>query len=360
MKQVASTALSYALKFLGWWVHELSMTLEELRSRLTPRWRRSLTVYVSRSRLQIVEGDARNTPAILEVGRSDPGGELALTLTEEQRATLAGGRWARLVFDPEFAFIRPLRMPLAALPHLAAAIELQLAKLLPINPALLRSDFEIVTIDPDGAAVDVELAALKHSDIEPIEHALGQWGLRPGSIHLQGGSDSRVRFKFRAPEAHRNRFAISRLDVFWAAGATTLALCAAAVFAVQSIRAHNSLERALQQTSAPAAAVLQQRQELISRLETLSLISQGERTPTAAAILAEVTTHLNRDTWLSTFELQGHELRLVGLSPESAATVKDLAASPLITEVQLRSSASAGTNTGKDRFEITARVKAGT
>jgi hypothetical protein len=360
MKHLTSTAMRNVLKFLSWWLRELSTALEALRSLLLPRWRRSVTVYVSRSRLKIVEGDSPSNSAILEMTRTESGSDLMHALSEAQRATLGGRRRARLVFDSELAFVRPLSMPLAALPHLASAIELQLPKLLPVNASLLRSHFEILAIDPDGASVDIELAALKRSDIDPIENALEQWGLQLGSVHLGSDSDARVRFKFGASNARSSPFAITRVDTFWAASAAALAVCAVAVFAVQAVRAHKSLERALAQTSAQAAAVLQQRQRLISRLETLSLISQAERTPTAAAILADVTAHLSRDAWLTTFELKGRDLRLVGLSSESAAVVKELAASALVTDVELHSSMSAGTNTGKDRFEITAQVKAGT
>jgi len=360
MKYVTSAALRNALKFLNWWVLELTTVLEALRSQLIPGWRRSLTVYVSRSRLQIVEGDSRSNSAIFEVARAERSSELALALSEEQRASLGGRRRARLVFNSELAFVRTLRMPLAALPHLASAVELQMPKLLPMNAGLLRSDFEIVAIDPEGAAVDVELAALKRSAIDPIENALNHWGLQLASIHLGTDSDSRVRFTFGAPDAPANRFAITRVDTFCAAGAAAMAVCAVGIFAVQTIRAHKSLEEALTQTNSPAAAVLQQRQRLIARLETLSLISQAERAPTAAAVLADVTAHLNREAWLTTFELKGRDLRLVGLSSESAAVVRELAASALITDVELHSSVSAGNSTGKDRFEITAQVKAGT
>jgi Fimbrial assembly protein (PilN) len=114
----------------------------------------------------------------------------------------------------------------------------------------------------------------------------------------------------------------------------------------------------LAETTAEAVTVLRQRQELVSQLETLSLISDSERAPTAAAVLADVTAHLNKAAWLTTFELKGRDLRLVGLSPDSSAVVRGLAEASFIGETQLRSSTSASGNTGKERFEITAQVKA--
>jgi len=356
MKRLATTAFGSAWNFLNWWIAELNSTFEDLRAHLSPRWRRSLTVYVSRSHLQFKESDLHRSATVLELTRT----QWPRELPKSQQAAIAVGRRARLVFNAEFAFVRSVRMPSAALPHLASAMELQLPKLLPIDPALLRSDFEITAMDPNGAWVDIDLAAVRRSDIEPIENAVRQWGLQPGSVHLGNDSEPRPRFKFAATDAQVNRLAVTRNDLLLAAGAATLTVCAIAVFAVQAVRAHRALELALVQTSAQATLVLEQRQQLIARLETLSLISKAERMPTAAAILAEVTNRLNRDAWLTTFELKGRDLRLVGWSAEPAAIVKELTSSALITEVQLRSSMAGSTHSGKDRFEITAQVKAGT
>jgi hypothetical protein len=126
------------------------------------------------------------------------------------------------------------------------------------------------------------------------------------------------------------------------------------VFAVQTVRAESSLTQALAASSADVAVVLEQRQELISGLETLALLTQSG--PTTAAVLADVTTHLNRDAWMTDFELKGNDLRLAGFSSDPATTVKGLVAAALITHVELHSSVSTPAGV---RFEITARVKAG-
>jgi general secretion pathway protein L len=360
MKNIASTALRQSLGFLSWWLTELREVLEDVRSHLAPRWRRSLTVYVARSHVKIVDGDVRSNPVTIEMPVAELGSsEAASSLSAAQSAVLASGRRARLVFDPQFAFIQPLHLPLATLPHLDSAIELQKPKLLPLEAAALRTDFEIVAVEQHSGTVKVELAAIKRGDIEPIEKAIEQWGLRLGSIHLgRADEDARLRFKFGASDARAGNYAMTRTDTLLAGCAVIFALCATGVFAIQSVRAQKSLERALAQTSNEATAVLQQRQQLISRLDTLSLVADSERAPTAAAILADVTTHLNHDSWLTTFELKGRDLRLVGLSIDPAVLVKDLGTSPLIGDVELRSSMSANNSSGKEKFEIVAQVRA--
>jgi Tfp pilus assembly protein PilN len=359
MKLTMSTILRGAFTFLNWWFQELSGALEDLRSRLAPRWRRSLTVFVTRSRLQIIDADDATDAPIVDVLRSDLTLDLTSSIAEEQRPLLAAGRRVRLVLDPDLAFVQRMRMPLATLPHLASAIELQMPKLFPVSVASLKSDFEIREIDSQNASVDLDLAAIKLSDTEPIETVVESLGLHIVSIHLGSASEPRVRFKFGASDTRVNRFAITRADTLLTLSAAALAICLVAVFFVQAFRAHRSLEQALAHTNAAAATVLQQRQQLISRLETLSQVSKAERTTSAAVILSDLTRRMDQSAWLTTFELKGHKLRLVGFSPEPATAVKELAGSGLISDVELHSSASAATNSGKDRFEITARVKGG-
>lgn len=359
MKRLASATFHSAGRFLEWWLLELRSALEDLRSRLAPRWRPSVTVFVSRSGLQLVDGDPRSSVPVLDLPRSESGYEPPPPLSAEQQTTFTPGRRTCLVFDADLAFTRPLRMPLAALAHLDSALDLQTPKLLPMDRSLLRTDFEVVAVDQLKAAVDIELAALKRGDIETVERVINQLGLQLGEIHLGRPEDPRFRFKFGTSRAPVTRFAVSRVNGFWAAGALMLAFCAVAIFAIEAVRAQQSLTQALAETGAAASAALEERQALIARLETLSIVAQVERTPTAAAVLTEVTKRLNRGVWLTVFELRGRELRLVGLSAEPATTVKELAESTLITGVELRSSMSANENVGKDRFEITAQVKGG-
>jgi len=344
--------------FLAWWILELRTALAELCTLVAPRWRKRLTVFVSRARLQVVDGDSRSDPPVVDLARTESGSLPLPPLSEVQTAVVIKGRRAQLVFDPDFAFIRRLRMPLAALAHLDSAIELQQPKLLPLEAGLLSAAYEIATIDEPNAAIDIDLAAVKRSDVEPLEKALEQWGLQVDSMHLGRAADSRFRFAFATSRTHPDHFLTTGGDILWAASAVALMVCALAVWELQTVRAERSLQQALADTAEQASAVLEKRQQLTSRLETLAQLARIERTPTAAAILTDITRHLNRDVWLTTFELKGRTLRIVGLAADPAATVKDLAASTLITDIELRSSMFAGTNTGKDRFEITAQIRA--
>jgi Tfp pilus assembly protein PilN len=139
--------------------------------------------------------------------------------------------------------------------------------------------------------------------------------------------------------------------------ASLLGVAAIAVCSIQAYRAQSALDRTQIRTHGEASLVLEQRQRLLTRLEPLTALSRLERSPTAAAILTDVTTRVPGDTWLSSFELKGLSLRLIGSSPDAGAVVRQLANSGTLTDVELRNSTSAGAGSGRDRFEIVAQIK---
>jgi len=339
-------------KFLKWWIGEVKGALDDARAYLVPRWRRTIAFYVSRDCIEIRKGDAQSTA--IEIPRSQLNVPDPPPLPGD---ILTGGRRVRVIVDPDMAFIHAFQMPLATLSHLDSAIALQKPKWLPMDSSLVLTDFEVVSIDNDSQSVWVDLAAVKRDEIHPIEDVVHRWGLEIDSVELGRPGSEPTRFKFRGSDGGVRRYAMSRAHFGLVVSAFMLFLGVAGVSVIQEVRAQRALERAFAETSSQAEAVLRQRQELLSRLETLSIISQSERAPTAAAVLADVTAHLNKDAWLTTFELKAQGLRFIGVSSDPAALVTGLSAASFIAEPQLRSSTSVAGGVGRERFEITAQVK---
>jgi general secretion pathway protein L len=346
-------------RFFRWWATELSGCVQDILARLAPGWRRTATVYVGRQVLRIVDADPADDQKIVEVVRPDHGSETLPPLPDAERGSLKPGRRVRLVFDADFAFVKLLCLPLAALPHLKPAINLQLPKWVPMSLDRLATDFAIVALKPEQAVMEVELAALKRTDIEYSASVVRSWGLRLSSIHLAGPPDRPPRFRFVTSDIHSRRFEITRTDSILIGTAAALIVAALAVSTVQGYRAAGALDRAQLRTSVEAAIVLEQRQHLIARLEPLATLSSLERATSTATLLTDITQHVPQDSWLTTFEMKGRNLRLVGVSPDAAAVVKLLTTSALLANVELRSSTSAGVGSNKERFEITAELRGG-
>lgn len=346
------------VRFFRWWGTELGSAVHDLLAIIAPRWRRAVTVYIDAKQLIIVGGDSTCTPPLVEIARSHLQSELPADLPEEVSSMLEKGRRVRLVLAAEHAFVRQLRLPMAALPHLKSAVSLQLSKLLPIEPALLLTDFVIAASDPQALTLDIDLASVRRSDVERITKRIQGWGLQIASIQLADTLEASPRFRFESKNALSSVATVGRVDRVLMGTAAALGLACSAVAITQSYRAERALDYAADQAHQAAGPALGRRQHLLARMEPLAELSRQENSAIAGALLTEITALVPRDSWLTTFELKEHHVRLVGITPDSAALVTRLASSAMLTEVELRTSMSAGIGTGKDRFEIAAETRA--
>ena len=252
--------------------------------------------------------------------------------------------------------MRQFQVPLAVLPHLDGAIALLLPKLLPLDAKELLTDFAVASRDPTNRAACIDLAALKKTDVNPVLDHLRAWGLQIFSTHL-GEPTSTRRFRFSADGVFGFALKLQRSDRVLIGVAATLGLACASVAATESYRSQVSLEQAKTATRVTAATALAHRQELLARLEPLHALAELEAAPSATALLAEVTMLVPQNTYLTTLELKGSHVRIVGVSPNSGNVVKLMSSSQLLNDVALRSSMSLGIGTGLDRFELTAELK---
>jgi hypothetical protein len=358
MKTLLNTTIAQGTRLFRWWVSELESIAQDLLTLIAPTWSRPLTMQVAPHRLLISGGAAAPPHLMVELERSPPNSILPETLPELNTSSLDRGRRVRVLLAHDYAFVNHLRLPLAAGPHLKSAVSLQIPKLMPLDAAQLMTDFEIVRADPDKSGIDVEVASVKRSEVEPLLAHIRSWGFRVASVHL-GTANLTSRFHFSIASSASRLSKITRTDRALIGTALCVGLACAAVAVIQSYRADHALVRAQNLTRAPASALLARRLEVTSRLEPLKALSKLENSNQVGALLGELSTLIPHDTWLTTLDIKGRQLRMVGLSPDSAGLVRLLAGSSLLTEVELRSSMSAGIGTGKDRFEISATAQEG-
>jgi hypothetical protein len=358
MKRRLHAAMELALHFMRWWSAELRLCLSDLQRLLLPRWRRALTVYIDAGRMVWTDGQPGFSGHFHEILRPHWKAALPEELPEPILGAFEPGRRVELRVASQQAFIHRLRLPLAALPHLKTAVALHVGKLMPLDPALLLTDCAIANVDATTGTLSIDLAALKRADVEPMILRIRGWGFRIASIQLSESPDSVPRFRFIDAERHHGMEA-GRTSRILVGAAAALSLLCVGVTGTQSYRAQRALDHVEQHYAATAGIALDRRQQLLTQLEPLIALSRLENGPAAAALLADVTALVPRDTWLTTFEFKDHHLRMVGISPDSSTLVKHLSSSALLTDLELRSSMSAGVGTGKERFEITADTKSG-
>jgi general secretion pathway protein L len=356
MKTTLDTALAQAARLFRWWILELESIAQDLLALIAPTWSRPLTMQVAPHRLVISDGAAASLQLILELERSPQNSNLPETLPESNTLSLDRGRRVRVLLAPDYAFVNRLRLPLVAVPHLKSAVSLQIPKLMPLDAGQLMTDFEITSTNPDKSVIDIEIAAVRRSEVEPLLAQIRSWGFRVASVHLDTANLT-SRFHFSSADSSTHLPTMTRTDRALIGTALCVGLACAAVAVIQSYRADHALARAQNLTLAPARAAFARRLDLTNRLEPLKALSKLESSITVGALLNQLSALIPHDTWLTTLEVKGRQVRMVGLSPDSAGLVKVLTGCPLFTDVELRSSMSAGIGIAKDRFEISATAQ---
>jgi general secretion pathway protein L len=356
MRQGLTRAREQIATFLRWWWSELAAALQDGLSSVAPRWRRPLTVRIAPDRVVVTDSAADSNTIAIEFERVPNNAPLPTVLPDIVGRSIEAGRRVTVLISAHYGFVNRLSLPLAAKPHLASAVALQLPKLLPMDPAALLSDYRVTRTDVDRARLDIEVAALRRSDVEPLLVVIRGWGLRIADLQLEPTPREQTRFQFATGTGDGRLASISRRDRMLLGAAVCLGLACAATAVAQGYRADRALAQAQERTTTEASAALAARLQLNARLAPLQSLSEIERSERTAAILSELSLLIPLDTWLTTFELKGRQIRLVGLSPDTSGLVKRLASANQLADVELRSSMSAGIGTGKDRFEVSATV----
>ncbi len=344
-------------RFLRWWFGEIQSFVHDVIAQLAPTWSRSITIFLEKGRIRIVDTPPVSDEPLLDIDYESTNTELTESVTAQIKALLKGGGRAHLVVCSGRSFIQQLRMPVAALPHLQTAVSLQFPKLLPMRPDELLTAIELVSADSRIGIID--LAALKRAEIEPVFKAVTAAGLRVSSIRLADDLKATPRFRFQFSNATGRDSSLRRVDKLLVGIAAGLGLACTAVTVTQSYRATHALSLAEAHILPAATAALDRRQALLNKLEPLTALTELESRAALAPLLAELTSTLPQDTWITTFEMKDRRLRIVGVTPDSATLVKLMSSSGSLNDVELRSSMSAGVGTGKDRYEITAEIKGG-
>jgi general secretion pathway protein L len=356
MRQKIESALRVLSRLLRWWWAELQSCAHDLTGFLAPRRRRPLSVYWNATRLLFVDessdpGTMGEIPCIDAMGHLPESPSAFLVGVREQNNRI------RVFVSSERAYIRQFQLPSAVLPHLDAAVALQLPKLLPVDPSELLTDFEVTASNPSLKVLSIEIAAVKRAEVDATLNRLELWGLRIVATHLRDPSDPAHRFRFGPAAIFGQRFKLRRSDRVLAVLAAALGLACVSVAATESYRSQVSLERAQALSRVPASAATVRRQELLARLEPLHALTQLESAPSATALLAELTMLVPQNSWLTTLEFRDSHIRIVGVSPNSGDVVRLMSSSPLLDNIALRSSTSLGIGTGMDRFELSADLK---
>jgi general secretion pathway protein L len=194
--------------------------------------------------------------------------------------------------------------------------------------------------------------------VQAAQRQVRQLGYDPIAIGLAAEAGPRLRYVFAREKRRRP------LRMGWAAAAVFLA---ASLFGASLLYAasHHAGRAALLTHAADAVKTEALKAQTVkAQAETMvsggHLLAGRAQEPRVLDVLLEVTRALPDDSWLSTFELNGNEVHLIGTSRSASSLIERLAAVPLFEHPHFRSAITpqtASREKGAERFDIALTVR---
>lgn len=359
IRQVAGQFTPRASRFLRWW-------RDSLRSWLPLRWQWALGWSPARLLLRLDE-DA--LLAYSDVAGSDSG---AIRLPWPcPPAALEAALPPRLRRLPRFWLLpvaqvlqRRMRLPAAAAGRLHDVVGFEIDRQTPFSADQVVYDVRV--LGPVGTAqLEVELVVLPRRQLDQWQEQAGEWATVLAGLDVlaaPGSDDAGVPLRVNLlPPAQRHRSADPqrRRDLLLLATAVVLLGLAGGRILDNRQEAANGLRAQVQDHSRQARAVSDQRAELQALVDGARFLEERRaRQPSSLQVWNELSRLLPTGTYLEKIGIENGTVQLIGLSREASQLVPLLQPSPLWQRVNLTGVLQADQAAGRDRFTLTAELKA--
>ena len=250
---------------------------------------------------------------------------------------------------------REIELPLAAADSLQEAVGFQLERIAPFRAEDAVFQCGLLRRDPAAKRLHAWVRVAPRALLAQAESLLGGMRLQPlPGPRTAPAADSAMVLSFGTGQGGLLRG--------WVLPILVLALAGAALSLHLSHRERQLalLEEALfEQRRAGAAAV-----ELADSLERIqaearALFERRSAQPLLVAVLDDLSSRLDDQTWLQRFEARDGEVRLYGVSAAASPLIARLEASPLLDGVRFEAAVNRDATYGGDRFSIAARLTGG-
>jgi len=328
-----------------WWLHEMREVAADLEQRWAPGKAQRTTLYL--------------TPLLGRIEQRWRDGRVQSTEFAPAAAGIpvASDTSIHVVLPESDVLIRRIRLPAAAERNIAAVIELQLARELPVARDQVHVDWRIEARSPDGSKIDVAIAMVRSSEIARIMDATSEWKLRVLSISVAIEAD-RTAFNFAPRRSARAIGQLTTIDRRLMVSAAVLTILHVALVGAQWFTERSIVGKALAAANIPAQRVEHMQAQLAEQRKPLAVLSALMQSPSSAAVLTDLTATIPTDTWLPQLEIQIRDndatLTLTAITPTATLLMDRLESAPRVAEIKLRSSSPAGL-AERDRIELSAR-----
>jgi general secretion pathway protein L len=363
MAQRLAIALASARRFFRWWAAELAFLVPPLlRRRLGADDVLAVALEAGQATLSHeVAGKAcvlGQIPAEATQAASAKVLKLLGRVPGLRQRFAAGRLPVALRLPSDQALRTQLALPLAAEGNLRQALAFQLDRRTPFQVDTVHFAHRIVRRDDAARLLEVELAVVPRSVVAAAITLGRAIGLRPSAVEVAAPAHGGVPSGNLLPEDERPRRRPATLAMRAAAAGAALAALAALYQPIHS--AHRAAAELQNQSQAARELALKGRKlkDEVAKLTEAEefLIGGKRRTPSATEVLYDLTRVLPDDTWVKDLHVGGGEIRIGGFSKSASTVIKLLEQSGVFANPQFRSAVTQDQASGKEKFEITAKI----
>jgi len=255
---------------------------------------------------------------------------------------------------------RRLLMPLAAAADPRKVVGYELDRQTPFKPDQLYYDVRVSPAPAPAGQVALDLYAAPRAELDPMLERLAAIGVHPDCVDVQAASGALASVDL-LPAGRRPRRLDKRRRLNWilAAGCVLLVALVLAQWLGNRRVALAKMQDEVDAMRARATQSEQLRAQLSAAMAASQfLVKHKAENPPPLAVLDELTRRMPATAWLDAMTLDDSGgLDIKGEADKAAALVDKLGGSKVFGEPKLQGVIQPDPATGKERFELTARVK---
>ncbi|HVX04150.1 MAG TPA: PilN domain-containing protein, partial [Rhodanobacteraceae bacterium] len=255
---------------------------------------------------------------------------------------------------------RRLLMPLAAAADPRKVVGYELDRQTPFKPEQVYFDVRVSTAPAPAGQVVLDLYAAPRAELDPMLERLAAIGVHPDCVDVQAGNGTLAGVDL-LPAGRRPRRPDKRRRVNWmlAAACVLLVVLILAQWLDNRRAALAKMQEEVDAMRAQATQSEQLRAQLTAAVAASQfLVKRKAENPPPLAVLDELTRRMPATAWLDAMTLDDSGgLDIKGEADKAAALVDTLGGSKVLGEPKLQGVIQPDPATGKERFELTARIR---
>ncbi len=360
MSNQLALVLEFGRRFLRWWIGELaSLVPLALRQRLAAK--DALVVALTGEQAAVSHHVAGKVRDLGEVSLSAETGGIrqALSVDAALLQRFLRGRLPITLHLPAEAAVRThLILPLAVESDLRQALLFQLDRRTPFSPDTVHFAYRVVGRNEPAKQIEVELTVVPRGVVTDAVTRGRALGAMPTEVAVIGASAGEPPSGNLLPDQERHRARPTALVLRLAVAATALAAVVALGRPIYEAR-HMAAELEVRVHAAKELAdrTRRMKDELAKLTEAARFLSATkQQNPTTSELLYQLTHILPDDTWVQQVSIGASEIRISGFSSSSSTVIQLLGQSGVFLEPQFRAAVTQDPTTGKERFDIGAKI----